>query len=135
MTDVVSGLRLAEQAMVTMLQAAVLEARQREAPVGIAVVDVSGLLRAYVLMDGAAPLVEPVIPKKARTAAYTGSPTGGMDPAVAAVLTAAATDFTNLPGGLPIVVNGAVVGGIAADGSSPDNGIAIAQAGLVALTS
>ncbi|CAM5694145.1 CMP/dCMP-type deaminase domain-containing protein OS=Streptomyces canus OX=58343 GN=AQI96_37490 PE=4 SV=1 [Streptomyces canus] len=67
-----------------MRNAAVTEARRREAPVGIAVVDASGLLRGFVLMDGAAPLAEQVAPKMARTAAYMGSPTGRMGGALAA---------------------------------------------------
>lgn len=134
MSDFVTGLRLAEQAILRMLTAAVLEARKREAPAGVAVVDASGLLRAFVLMDGAAPVTQEVVPKKARTAAFAGSPTGGMDPALAAMIAAAASDFTDLPGGLPIVADGAVVGGIAAGGASADDDVAIARAGLSALT-
>ncbi|WP_329537433.1 heme-binding protein (plasmid) [Streptomyces sp. NBC_01450] len=134
MSHVVTGLRLTEQATLTILNAAVEEARKREAPVAIAVVDTSGQLRAFVLMDDAVPFAQEVVPKKARTAAYVGSPTGEMDPALAARLAAAATDFTDLRGGLPIVVDGVVVGGIAASGSSSDNDVAIAQAGLDVLT-
>lgn len=43
------------------------------------------------------------------------------------------TDFTDLRGGLLVVADGVVVGGIAASGSSSGNDIAIAQAGLDAL--
>lgn len=134
MSHVVTGLRLTEQATLTVLNAAVDEARKREAPVAIAIVDTGGQLRAFVLMDGAVPFAQEVVPKKARTAAYVGAPTGEMDPALAARLAAAATDFTDLRGGLPIVVDGVVVGGIAASGSSSDNDVAIAQAGLDELT-
>lgn len=134
MSDVVSELRPTEPAILAMLQAAVLGARAREAPVGIAIVDPSGLLRAFVLMDGAVPIAQDVALKKARTAAYIGSPTGEMDSALATRLAAAATDFTDLAGGLPIVVDGVVVGGIAASGSSHENDVAIAQSGLDALT-
>ncbi|MFF7549768.1 heme-binding protein [Streptomyces canus] len=63
-----------EQAVLRMRNAAVTEARRREAPVGIAVVDASGLLRGFVLMDGAAPLAEQAAPKMVRTAAYMARP-------------------------------------------------------------
>jgi len=134
MSHVVTGIRLAEQSIMKMLKATVLEARKLDAPSGIAIVDVNGLLRAFVLMDGAVPLAQEVVPKKARTAAYTGAPTGELDPALAARIAAVATDFADLPGGLPIVVDGVIVGGIAAGGISPDNDVAIARAGLAALT-
>lgn len=134
MSDVVAGSRLAEPAILKMLKAAVTEARDRNAPSGVAIVDASGLLRAFVLMDGAVPLAQEVVPKKARTAAYTGSATGAMEPALAARIAAAATDFADLPGGLPIVVNGALVGGIAAGGVSAEDDVAIARAGLQGLT-
>ncbi|GAB2968011.1 heme-binding protein [Amycolatopsis acidiphila] len=133
MSDVVSEARLAEPAMLKMLKAAVTEARRREAPSGIAIVDVSGLLRVSVLMDGAVPLANEIVPKKARTAAFTGAPTGGMPAELAAKLASAAADFVDLPGGLPIVVDGVVVGGIAAGGMSAENDVAIAQAGLAAV--
>jgi uncharacterized protein GlcG (DUF336 family) len=132
--DVVSGFRLAEQAILKMLNAAVLEARKRESPVGVTIVDTSGLLRAYVLMDGAPPIAQEIATKKARTAAFIGAPTGGLDSELAARLAAAATDFTDLHGGLPIAADGAVIGGIAASGGSAAADVAIAQAGLVALT-
>lgn len=134
MSDVVAGIRLAEQATMEMLRSAVLAARKLDAPSGIAIVDASGLLRALVLMDGAVPIAQEVVPKKARTAAFAGAPTGELDPALAARIAAAATDFADLPGGLPIVADGVVVGGIAAGGLSADNDVAIAQAGLDALT-
>ncbi|WP_456656588.1 heme-binding protein [Bradyrhizobium sp. JR3.5] len=45
-----------------------------------------------------------------------------------------ARDFTEMKGGLPIVLDGQVVGGIGASFDTPDHDVQIAQAGLAALT-
>jgi uncharacterized protein GlcG (DUF336 family) len=42
-------------------------------------------------------------------------------------------DFTNVPGGFPIVVDGQVVGEVAAGGASIEHDVAVAQAALAAL--
>lgn len=132
-TTVVSVLRLSDRAVRSIVNAALDEAGTIGAPVAVGVVDTSGLLRAYVLMDGAPPIAQDVVVKKARTAAFTGMPTGGLETVLAAKLAAAATDFTDLHGGLPVVVDGVVVGGIAASGSTSENDAAVATAGLKAV--
>jgi uncharacterized protein GlcG (DUF336 family) len=133
MSDITLSARIAEQSVMKMLKAAVLEARRLEAPAGIAIVDPSGLLRAWVLMDDAVPLAADIVPKKARTAVFTGMPTGDMPVDLSTKLTVATADFVDLPGGLPIVVDGQVVGGIAAGAHSSEADVAIARAGLAAL--
>jgi anthraniloyl-CoA monooxygenase len=117
-----------------MLKAAVGAARELEAPSGIAIVDAAGLLRAWAWMDGATPLALEIVPKKARTAAFSGLPTGALPPEISAQLAAASGTYVGLPGGLPVLLAGAVVGGIAAGGESSDNDVAIAQAGLDVLS-
>jgi anthraniloyl-CoA monooxygenase len=121
---------LPEGSVLAMLKAAVGAARKLEAPSGVAIVDAAGLLRAWVLMDGATPLAVELVPKKARTAAFSGLPTGDMPPDISAQLATASQTYVGLPGGLPIVVDGAVAGGIAAGGESAENDVTIAQAGL-----
>jgi uncharacterized protein GlcG (DUF336 family) len=133
MSDVIGCSRLSEAAVLKMLKTAVGEARTLHAASGIAIVDRSGTLRAWVLMDGATALAVDVVPKKARTAAYTGRPTGDFPAELAAELAIASDDFVNLPGGLPIIAGGETIGAIAAGGESPDTDVAIAKAGLAAV--
>lgn len=121
---------LSEAATLQMLKAAVTAARELSAPSGVAIVDASGLLRAWTLMAGATPLAWEIVPNKARTAAFSGQPTGTLPPELSQVIGAASDTFVPLPGGLPIIVDGVVVGGIAAGGESADNDTKIAQAGL-----
>jgi uncharacterized protein GlcG (DUF336 family) len=98
--------------------------------VGVAVVDLGGHLRAWVLMDGASTIAFDVVLRKARTAAFTARPTGAMPAALASEIAAASPIFTNLAGGFPIVQEGHVVGAIAAGGGPAEDDCAIAQAGL-----
>lgn len=126
--------QLPEASVLAMLKTAVTAARELGAPSGVAVVDAAGLLRAWALMDGATPLAVEIVPKKARTAAFSGVPTGALPPAISDQLGSASNDYVALPGGLPIIVDGTVVGGIAAGGESGDNDVKIAQAGLDVLS-
>ena len=75
------------------------------------------------------------MPKKARTAAFSGYPTGALPVELSQQLAAASEVFVALPGGLPITIDGVVVGGIAVGGTSAANDVTIAQAALDSLTS
>lgn len=125
---------LSEASVLTMLKAAIGAAREMRAPCGVAIVDAAGLLRVWALMDGATPLAAEIVPNKARTAAFSGLPTGTLPAEISAQISAAAPTYVTLAGGLPIIADGAVIGGIAAGGESSDTDIAVAQAGLDALT-
>lgn len=125
---------LSDAAALRMLKAAVTTARELQAPSGVAVVDASGMLRAWALMDGATPLAVEIVPKKARTAAFSGYPTGTLPPETSRQLELASDVFVGLPGGLPITVDGVVVGAIAAGGQSSETDVLIAQAGLDSFT-
>jgi glc operon protein GlcG len=102
----------------------------------IAVVDDGGWPVLLVRMDNAATIASvELAPGKARTAALFKKPTEALEDAInegrfAAVM---ARDFTEMKGGLPIVVDGQVVGGIGASFDTPDHDAQIAQAGLAAL--
>jgi uncharacterized protein GlcG (DUF336 family) len=124
---------LPESTILAMLKTAVSAARELQAPSGVAIVDAAGQLRAWALMDGATPLASEIVPKKARTAAFSGAPTGALPAELAAQLSDASDTFVTLPGGLPIIIDDVVVGGVAAGGEYPDNDIAIAQAALSVL--
>ena len=74
-------------------------------------------------------------PGKARTAALFKKPSQALEDAInhgriAAVM---AHGFIEMQGGLPIVVDGQVIGGIGASFDTPEHDVQIAQAGLAAL--
>ncbi len=75
-------------------------------------------------------------PAKARTAALFKKPTAALESAINQGRIAAVTarDFIEMQGGLPIVVDGQVIGGIGASFDTPDHDVEIAQAGLTALS-
>lgn len=74
-------------------------------------------------------------PAKARTAALFKKPSAALEGAINHGRFAAVTarDFIEMQGGLPIVVDGQVIGGIGASFDTPEHDTEIAQAGLDAL--
>lgn len=105
-------------------------------PCVISVVDEAGLPILLVRMDNAAvPAGVEVAPGKARTAALFRRPSGALEDAINGQRPAAATarGFVMMRGGLPIVVNGQVVGAIGVSADTPQHDEQIAQAGLTAL--
>src|SRR5258708_8993150 len=113
MSDTVASLKLTCEGALKLLQAGVAKAAERRVPQCISVVDAGGHLLAFVRMDGAFSQSVDTSLMKAKTAASYGRPTGDI---------AAGTDLKlaiatrgqriNLPGGLPIIVDGHVIGGI-----------------------
>lgn len=102
----------------------------------IAVVDDGGWPILLLRMDNAAYVASAELaPQKARTAALFKKPTETLENAINQGRVAAVTarDFTEMKGGLPIVVNGQVIGGIGASFDTPDHDVQVAQAGLAAL--
>jgi glc operon protein GlcG len=106
---------------------------------GIAVVDANGDLVFFERMDGAAPRALTSAEGKARAAVLFGMPTkdvrdaANAGKAVSATITvpaAGAWELTVQQGGLPIIKNGKVIGGIGSGGSSAANDEKFAQAGL-----
>src|SRR5258708_14559986 len=117
--------------------AAKAEAERHQLAGVIAVVDDGGWPILLVRMDNAAYIASvELAPGKARTAALFRKPTEALEDAINQGRFAAVTarDFTEMKGGLPIVVDGQVVGGIGASFDTPDHDAQIAQAGLAALT-
>lgn len=131
---VVSSPRLTHLGALTMLNAAVDHAAELQVPQCIVIVDRSGEVIASLRMDGAKFLSLRSASAKARTAASAGMATGNMEVNVGLAL-ALATDgcATPLPGGLPIRVQGEVIGGIGVGSGSGDQDRAVALAALKAI--
>jgi len=111
----------------TVLQAARESAQQRNAPSAIAVVDPAGDLLAFQRMDGVRPASAELAIEKARTAARLQRPTAEIEDSINKGRTAFVTaNVVVLRGGMPIRVNGEVVGavGVAGLSSETDAGIA-----------
>ena len=123
----------AEGAMVV-LQAAAAKARELSTPQCIAVVDRGGHLLVFQPMDGAKVLSQYSATQKAATAASSAAPSGELPEPLAAGLAAATQGrFTNLRGGLPILVEGRVVGAIGVGSGTAEQDLIVAQAGIDAL--
>ncbi len=103
-------------------------------PQNIAIVDASGRLLAFLRMDGAKFHSVDTSMAKALSAASTGAPTGGA-PVEFGIMAGIATRgaFTNMKGGLPVIVDDEVVGAIGVGSGAPDEDVAVAQAGIDAL--
>lgn len=115
--------------------AAETEARRNNWNVSIAVVDAAGELVAFLRMDGASPSSVDIAPAKARTAARFRRPTKAMEEAVAGGRTVLLSfpDVTPVEGGVPIVVNGQVVGAVGVSGVTSPQDAQVAQAGASAV--
>jgi glc operon protein GlcG len=115
-----------------MVAAAEAEAKTRGVEVTIAVVDDSGNLLFLEKADGASLNTIQFAQKKARHAAAYGSPSkDGADYVKKGNADGLAfPDFFPNQGGLPIKVDGKILGGIAASGAKSEIDEAIAQAGI-----
>jgi glc operon protein GlcG len=111
----------------TVLQAALNGAQQRNAPSAIAVVDPAGDLLAFQRMDGVRPASADLAIEKARTAARLQRPTAEIEDNINRGRTAFVTaGIAALRGGMPIRINGEVVGAVGVAGLSKETDTAIA---------
>jgi glc operon protein GlcG len=133
MPDFVPTYRLTEEASLKMLTAGVKKANELGCKVSLAVVDASCRLIAFLMMDGARHFSIITTQRKAITSASQKMPTGYAPEENALSMAVRMGDFTNVPGGLPITVNGQVVGAVAAGGAKIEQDVLIAQAALAAL--
>src|SRR5580692_6734547 len=119
----------------TILQAAKESAQQRNAPSAIAVVDPAGDLLAFQRMDGVRPASADLAIEKARTAARLQRSTAEIEDNInqgrAAFITAG---ILVLRGGMPIRVNGAVVGAVGVAGLSKEDDAETANTAAAALS-
>ena len=125
---------LGEAAALKILDAARAKAREIGVPQNVAVVDRGGRLLAFCRMDGAKFHSVDTSIAKAVTAASIKAPTGAAPDGFAVQLGLATRGgFTNLEGGLPVIVDGETVGAIGVGSGAPDEDVAVAEAGVAAL--
>lgn len=122
------------------LEAATAEARRRDAGGAIAVVDEGGHLVAFARLDGTFPAGATVSIGKARTAAMFRKPTRAFEESIKGGRSAllGVAEMTPLQGGMPIVHEGQVVGGVGVSGAHSqveDEEIAMAGAAAIASAS
>jgi len=122
-------------AIKTMVAASEAKAKELNVEVTICIVDESGNLLFLEKADGASLNTLQFAQKKARHAAFYGSPSkDGADTVKKGNLEALAfPEFFPNQGGLPVKVDGKILGGIAASGAKSEIDEEIAQAGLDAL--
>ena len=134
MADTVQTLRLTSDGALNLLQAAIAKAKSMGVPQCISIVDSGGHLLAFVRMDGAFHQSIETSLRKARTAACYGVPSGNIEAGIDIKL-AIATEGQriNLPGGLPVIVDGQLVGGIGVGSGTGEQDRQVAAAALEAL--
>ena len=120
----------------TILSAAEQHASKNGWAVSITVVDDGGHLLGMVRLDGAAPISAHISPAKAHTAALGQRESKGYEDTINQGRTA----FLSVPvmqgmleGGVPVVVDGQVVGAVGVSGVKSSEDVEIAQAGIAAL--
>jgi uncharacterized protein GlcG (DUF336 family) len=134
MADFVSTHRLTHEASLKMIQAGVAKAEEIGVRISLAVVDQSCQLVAFLRMDGARFFSGRTTIKKAITSASQRQPTGyAPEKDVLSMQIRMDGDFTNVPGGFPIVVASEVIGGVAAGGAKIEEDVIVAKAALAAL--
>ena len=117
--------------------AAMAEARKNNWTMAVAITDSSGVLVYYERMDGTQHAAQEVAPAKARSAAAFRRPTKAFQDDVAAG--GLGLRYLSLPGvvaadgGLPLVVDGKIVGAIGVSGGSGVQDGQAAAAGVAAL--
>ena len=120
------------------LQAAQQAALSTNTLMNIAVVDSGGNLKAFTRMDGAWLGSIDIAIKKARTARFFDMPTGDLGAISQPGGPLFNIEISNgglitFPGGIPLRIDGVVVGAIGVSGSSVENDHAVATAGVSAL--
>jgi glc operon protein GlcG len=134
MPDFVATHRITHEASLKMIAAGVAKANELGVKVSLAVVDASGTLIAFLMMDGARLFSGRATIKKAITSASQRLATGyAAEERVVSMQIRFDGDFTNVLGGFPILVGGQVVGGVGAGGAKEEEDAIIAKAALTAV--
>lgn len=121
------------------LAAALADATARGLAMNVAIVDAGANLKAFARQDGAWLGSIDISIKKARTARHFDMPTGDIgslsQPGGPLYNIEVSNDgLISFPGGLPLAVEGVVVGAIGVSGSTVENDHAVASAGVEANT-
>ena len=129
-----STTRLTHAGVMTMLAAAIAQAEAMAQPQCIVIVDASGELLGEIRMTGARFLSRKSALAKALTAASIGAPSENIPEAVRpAIGMASGGAVTGLKGGLPIRLNGDLVGGIGVGSGTGDQDAEVVRAALTAI--
>ncbi len=126
---------LSQNEVAQILQAARSEAQQQGWAVAIAVVDDGGHPLALERLDGCAPIGAYIATEKARSAAIGRRETKGYEDMVNGGRSAflSAPLVTSLEGGVPVLVDGQVVGAVGVSGVKAEQDAQVAKAGIAAL--
>lgn len=125
---------LTHKAVLAMLTATTERAEAMGQPQCIVIVDASGGTLGELKMTGAKFLSLKSARAKALTAASTGKPSSAIPEAVRPAIGAATGgSITGLPGGLPIVVDGELLGGIGIGSGTGDQDVEVANAALASI--
>ncbi|MBI2819356.1 MAG: heme-binding protein [Acidobacteria bacterium] len=132
--------KLTYEGAIAILEAAAAEAKAMKLPICIAVVDEGGHLLAFARKDDAKPSSAVVAITKATSAALRRAPTGPLpnEENVSVLLSlgmplASGGKLTCVRGGLPILWEGSVIGGIGISAGTQEQDEEVARAGLAAL--
>ena len=128
------GLAQVQAAMTAMIKEA---SKEPDRPLAFAIVDDHGSLLSYAHMDGCPLIPKQIAPKKAYTSAGMGVDSGAFGEMLKSG-GMSATDLADpnvvgMQGGLAIVHNGAILGGIGVSGRLSQEDEDVARAGLKAL--
>ncbi|HUH37218.1 MAG TPA: heme-binding protein [Spongiibacteraceae bacterium] len=129
---------VSHRAAIALVQAALAKAEALGLAVAIAVVDRNGLLRGALTMD-AAPLIAEQMCRAKANAALLGLASEQLanmlkDQLPQLVSFASWPGVSIMGGGLPVIIDGQVVGAIGVGGASTEQDIAIAEAALASLS-
>lgn len=126
---------LTDEDVVKMADAAVAHARANQWNVTIAIVDEGGHLLYLRRLDGAAPITAEIAMAKARTAALGRRESKVYEDVIkqgrTAFLSAPLTGM--LEGGVPVIVDGDVIGAFGVSGVKSDQDAAVAREGIAVL--
>jgi uncharacterized protein GlcG (DUF336 family) len=132
----ISKMMLEAADVAKILAAAQAEAAKNAWPVTIAVCDEGGHLLGLTRLDGVAPISAYIAPEKARCAALGRRDSGSYEK----MINEGRVSFLSAPvlqgmldGGVPITINGLVVGAVGVSGVKSTEDAQIAQAGIAAL--
>ena len=126
--------QLSHAGVMAMLTAAVARAEEIGQPQCVVVLDASGEVLGEIRMTGSKFLSRRSALAKALTAASHGVPSETIPDVVRpAIAAATGGGVTGLPGGLPIVIDGTLVGGIGVGSGKPEQDVAVAHAALAAV--
>lgn len=123
----------------TAVDAALAKAEEIGVPQNVIVLDDGGTMKAFARQDGAILGSVTIATDKATTAVSFGAPTHelasglGQDPVMLASFTSL-PHIVLIPGGYPIMMNGALVGAIGVSGGSAEQDQQCAEAGLAAIS-